>query len=99
MRMLLAKLGLGLDDLDEVVVAGSFGYHLRAESLLAISLIPKGYHGPVTFVGNSSLAGAARLLMDRSASDEIDLLTKEVEVIELGFDPKFQDAFLRELGF
>ena len=99
MKMLLAKLDLSLSDLDEVVVAGSFGYHLRAENLLAISLIPKGYQGPVTFVGNSSLAGSARLLMDRSAAGEADRLTREVEVIELGFDPKFQDTFLGELGF
>ena len=99
MKMLLAELGLGLSDLDEVVIAGSFGYHLRADNLLAISLIPKGYEGPVTFVGNSSLAGAARLLMDRSALEDIDKLTGDVQVIELGFDPKFQETFLSELGF
>jgi uncharacterized 2Fe-2S/4Fe-4S cluster protein (DUF4445 family) len=99
MKMLLAKLDLTLGDLDEVVIAGSFGYHLRAENLLAISLIPKGYQGPVSFVGNSSLAGAARLLMDRSAMEEIEKLSREIEVIELAFDPKFQETFLAELGF
>jgi uncharacterized 2Fe-2S/4Fe-4S cluster protein (DUF4445 family) len=92
-------LELTLDDLDEVVVAGSFGYHLRAENLLAIGLIPKGYHGPVTFVGNSSLAGAARVLMDRSTTEELARLTEDVQVVELAFDPKFQEMFLKERGF
>jgi uncharacterized 2Fe-2S/4Fe-4S cluster protein (DUF4445 family) len=99
MKMLLDRLKLTVADLDEVVVAGAFGFHLRPESLLALKLIPEGYQGPITFVGNSSLAGAARLLLDRSALKEIEDLTGRVEVIELGFDPKFQDTFLGELGF
>jgi uncharacterized 2Fe-2S/4Fe-4S cluster protein (DUF4445 family) len=99
MRMLLDRLSLTIEDLDEVIVAGAFGFHLRAENLLTLKLIPEGYQGPITFVGNSSLAGAARLLLDSTAQAEIDRLTGEVEVIELGFDPKFQDTFLAELGF
>jgi uncharacterized 2Fe-2S/4Fe-4S cluster protein (DUF4445 family) len=99
MKLLLEKLDLATDDLDEVMVAGSFGYHLRPESLLGLKLIPAGYRGPITFVGNSSLAGAARLLLDRSAFREIEDIAGQVEVMELGYDPKFQDTFLAELGF
>jgi uncharacterized 2Fe-2S/4Fe-4S cluster protein (DUF4445 family) len=99
MRMLLDKMELSLADLDEVVIAGSFGYHLQAENLLTISLIPKGYNGPITFVGNSALAGAARLLLDRSATTEIEWISQNVEVVELSFDPKFQNTFLEELSF
>ncbi|MDR1308592.1 MAG: ASKHA domain-containing protein [Deltaproteobacteria bacterium] len=99
MRMLLERLGLSMADLDEVIVAGSFGFHLRDESLSDIGLIPGGYRGPVTFVGNSSLAGAARLLLDRTAREEIGRLSGQVEVIELAFDPRFQETFLAELGF
>lgn len=97
--MLLERLNLTIHDLTEVIIAGSFGYHLRAENLLTLKLIPAGYQGPVTFVGNSSLTGAARLLLDSSAQEEIDQLTAQVEVIELGFDPKFQETFLAELSF
>jgi uncharacterized 2Fe-2S/4Fe-4S cluster protein (DUF4445 family) len=99
MKMLLERLELKVADLDEVIVAGSFGFHLWPECLLGLKLIPAGYHGAITFVGNSSLAGAARLLLDRSAWDEINDLAGQVQVIELGFDPKFQDTFLKELGF
>jgi uncharacterized 2Fe-2S/4Fe-4S cluster protein (DUF4445 family) len=99
MKMLLERLELTVKDLSEVVVAGSFGFHLKAENLLTLKLIPEGYEGPITFVGNSSLAGAARLLLDRGARDEINRLAASVDVIELGFDPKFQDTFLGQLGF
>jgi uncharacterized 2Fe-2S/4Fe-4S cluster protein (DUF4445 family) len=99
MKTLLERMGLDMGDLDEVIVAGSFGFHLKPGSLLGIGLIPEGYQGPITFVGNSSLAGSARLLLDSSAAEEIAELTGAVEVIELGFDPKFQEAFLGELNF
>lgn len=98
-EMLLAHMGLTKDDLDEIIIAGAFGFHLKAESLKAISLIPSDYQGPVRFVGNSSLAGAARVLLTPAAIEALDSLSAETVVIELGFDPKFQDTFVRHLGF
>jgi uncharacterized 2Fe-2S/4Fe-4S cluster protein (DUF4445 family) len=99
MEMLMERLGLTLKNIDEIVIAGSFGYHLRADSLRYISLIPPDYEGPVTFVGNSSLAGSARLLRNRDSLKEVMDYIKEVEVIELGFDPKFQEEFVKHLAF
>lgn len=98
-EMLLAHMGLTADNLDEIIIAGAFGFHLKAESLKTISLIPANYEGPVHFVGNSSLAGAARILLTPSAIKALDALSEETEVIELGFDPKFQETFVRHLGF
>jgi uncharacterized 2Fe-2S/4Fe-4S cluster protein (DUF4445 family) len=99
MEMLMEKLGMTLKDIDEIVIAGSFGYHLRAESLKTISLIPPDFTGPVTFVGNSSLAGSARMLLNSDSPAEALSYTREVEVIELGFDPKFQTVFVNHLVF
>jgi uncharacterized 2Fe-2S/4Fe-4S cluster protein (DUF4445 family) len=99
MEMLLERLGLTINQIDEIVIAGSFGYHLRAESLKRISLIPPTFDGPVTFVGNSSLAGSARMLLNRDSPAEAMRIIQEVEVIELGFDPKFQTVFVNHLAF
>jgi uncharacterized 2Fe-2S/4Fe-4S cluster protein (DUF4445 family) len=99
MEMLMERLGLTLKDIDEIVIAGSFGFHLRAESLKAISLIPPDFDGPVTFVGNSSLAGSARMLLNKDSPAEAMQIIREVEVIELGFDPKFQEVFVNHLVF
>ncbi|MDR3155013.1 MAG: ASKHA domain-containing protein [Deltaproteobacteria bacterium] len=99
MEMLMERLGLTLKDIDEIVIAGSFGYHLRAESLKTIKLIPPDFSGPVTFVGNSSLAGSARMLLNSDSPAEALSYTREVEVIELGFDPKFQQVFVNHLAF
>jgi uncharacterized 2Fe-2S/4Fe-4S cluster protein (DUF4445 family) len=98
-EMLLERQGLSVDKIDEIVIAGSFGYHLRAESLKAISLIPPNYAGPVTFVGNSSLAGSARLILNSDSPKEVMELIKQVEVLDLGFDLNFQKVFLKHMAF
>ena len=98
-EMLLARLNLNENDIDEIIIAGSFGFHLKAESLKSISLIPKNYQGPVRFVGNSSLAGSARILLNPTAIFDLEKLVTEVEVVELGFEEAFQPTFLRHLKF
>ena len=98
-EMLLAKLELTVNDLDEIIIAGAFGFHLKPESLAAIRLIPREYEGPVRFVGNSSLAGSARIILTPAAIEELNALSAETTVLELGFDPQFQTVFVRHLGF
>ena len=98
-EMLLGRMELTENDLDEIIIAGAFGFHLKAESLKTISLIPPAYNGPVRFVGNSSLAGAARMVLTPSAVDELNAIAAETEVLELGFDPQFQTVFVRHLAF
>ncbi|MDR1921641.1 MAG: ASKHA domain-containing protein [Candidatus Adiutrix sp.] len=98
-EMLLARMGLSEADLDEIIIAGAFGFHLKPESLKAISLIPPAYEGPVRFVGNSSLAGAARMLLNAGALEELNAIAEATEVLELGFDPQFQNIFVKHLKF
>ncbi len=98
-EMLLARFELTEDNLDEIIIAGAFGFHLSPENLQAIGLIPRAYKGPIRFVGNSSLAGAARFLLNEKAPAELAALGAETEVLELGQDPQFQTIFLRHLGF
>ncbi|MDR2945676.1 MAG: ASKHA domain-containing protein [Candidatus Adiutrix sp.] len=98
-EMLLERVEMTIDDLDEIIIAGAFGFHLRGESLKTISLIPPDYKGPLRFVGNSSLAGSARMLLSPPALEDLDALAAATEVLELGFDPRFQTVFVRHLGF
>lgn len=98
-EMLLLRAGLDVNDLVEIIIAGSFGYHLRAEDLKTISLLPPSYQGPITFVGNSSLAGSAKALLTLSGLEDLTHLSKMVTTVELGNDKSFQDRFLINLRF
>lgn len=97
--LLLDQINVPLEAVREVVIAGSFGYHLNPDSLLEIGLIPKGFQGRITFVGNSSVEGARMALLSRDALARMTELQGALSVLELSTSDRFQDVFVKELGF
>lgn len=97
--LLLDQINVPLEAVREAVIAGSFGYHLNPDSLLEIGLIPKGFQGRITFVGNSSVEGARMALLSRDALARMTELQGALSVLELSTSDRFQDVFVKELGF
>ncbi len=97
--MLLNQIDVPLETVAEAVIAGSFGYHIKPESLLEIGLIPKGFQGRITFVGNSSVEGARLALLNKDALDRMTELQDTIQVLELSTSDRFQEVFVKELGF
>jgi uncharacterized 2Fe-2S/4Fe-4S cluster protein (DUF4445 family) len=98
-ELLLARFGNCPDDVDSVIIAGSFGYHLNEKSLVNIGLLPEQFAGKASFAGNTSLGGAAALLMSTPLRERIKETAAKVEKIELAQDAGFQDAFIKYMGF
>lgn len=96
---LLAEAGRSVSDLGQIVVAGSFGYHLNPESLKRIGLLPQDYSGPVSFVGNSSLSGASLVVRNRQTLNDMVRLASDIRVLELGSHPDFSRRFISMLDF
>lgn len=96
---LLAEAGLAAPDVDTVLIAGSFGFHLRPQSLVNIGLLPPELAQRVEFAGNTSRAGAQLLLCDRAARDRAADLTGTVRILELADDPQFEKTFVSCLTF
>lgn len=82
-----------------VLIAGSFGYHLRAKSLIGLGLLPSEFAGKIEFVGNTSKTGAETILLDRECRPEMVRLVAGVEVVELAAAADFDKAFVASLGF
>ncbi|HBW34335.1 ASKHA domain-containing protein [Desulfosporosinus sp. BICA1-9] len=97
--LLLEEVGIPLEAIEEAVIAGAFGYHINPDSLLQIGLLPKGFMGKITFVGNSSAEGARLALINQGVMTEINELKNKIEVLELSTNPRFQDYFVKALGF
>ena len=97
--LLLEEAGLPLEEIKEAVIAGAFGYHINPESIREISLLPKGFTGKITFVGNSSVEGARLALINQGVIAQIKELKHRIEVLELSTNPRFQDYFVKALGF
>jgi len=96
---LLNTLGLDSGDIDEVLIAGSFGYHLSESSLFNIGLLPPGLQGKIQFIGNTSQSGATAFLLNAEFRKTIPEIIESIEKIELAGTPDFQDIFVQSLGF
>lgn len=97
--MLLSTNGIEASQVDRVLIAGSFGFHLRTKSLLHLGLLPKEFGDRVEFVGNTSKSGAQAFLLNRQTRDEMKHVVAQVEVLELANDPAFEKAFVQSLQF
>lgn len=86
-------------DVDTVLIAGSFGYHLRAKSLVNIGLLPKEFEGKIQFVGNTSKTGGKAILLNNDSRDEIYKVVNQVEVVELSSYKDFDKVFVKHLAF
>ncbi len=96
---LLEKINISIQDLEEIIIAGAFGYHINAESILGIGLIPKGFNGKITFAGNTSIEGARLAAINQSCLAAMDKIKCEMDTLELSMDNKFQEYFIKELNF
>lgn len=98
-KMLLEKINLPMEKLNEVIIAGAFGYHINAASILNIGLIPKGFEGKILFAGNTSIEGARLAAINKLYLEEMNSIKNEMQTLELSTDSKFQEYFIKELNF
>jgi len=98
-RILIKELGLGEDEITQVLLAGSFGSYLSPASAVRIGLVPKLALPRIISAGNVAGEGAkmaALSLRERAAADAI---LDEVEYVELSGRADFNDMFMDELAF
>ena len=96
---LLDKYGITAEQVDQVYVAGGFGYRLDYEKAMEIGMFPKEFSGKIQAVGNSSLHGAVRLLCAPERMKEAVETATLAEEIDLSSDPVFQEAYMDAMFF
>ena len=96
---LLKKAGWTMEDLDQVMIAGQFGAHLPAESLIGTGILPKEVKDKLIYVGNSSKTGAYLALMSGKAKQEMEELAHHMEYMELGATEGYERLFADCLMF
>ena len=97
--MLLKEVNIGIESIEEAVIAGAFGYHLNPESINIVGIIPKGFIGKINFVGNSSIEGARIASINKEKLVEMSEIKNNIRVIELSTKKDFQDYFIKALNF
>lgn len=96
---LLAAGSLSTVDVDHVYIAGSFGFHLNADSLINIGMLPEAFRGKISFLGNTAKTGGQALLLNQEARHKVTSLVKQVEVLELATYSDFDKTFVNCLNF
>ena len=98
-KVLMDILGVTTDDLDEVLLAGSFGSYLNPESAKVIGLVPPLDVDRIIAVGNSAGEGAKIALLSYRERQVAFELPSRIEYVELSGRSDFNDSFISVLGF
>ena len=96
---LIQDSGVATEGIGKVLIAGSFGYHLKTKSLFNLGLLPRQFDGKVRMVGNTSKSGGHAFLTNRSLREKMSGIVKDVAVIELANRKDFDRIFIEQLGF
>jgi len=98
-QVLEKELGIGHDEVAEVLLAGAFGNYLNPDSALAVGLFPPTPRDRVFGVGNAAEEGARLALLSAREQRAARALPRQVEYVELSSRRDFDDAFLKALAF
>jgi uncharacterized 2Fe-2S/4Fe-4S cluster protein (DUF4445 family) len=97
--LLLEELGIEHRDVQQVLLAGSFGSYLSAASAVRIGLVPKLPVLRIVAAGNVAGEGAKMALLSIRERAGAQALLEEVTYVELSDRTDFNDRFVDELGF
>lgn len=95
----MREIGWTADDLDEVLLAGSFGSYINPESAKIIGLVPPVPVEKIKAIGNAASEGAKMALTSFREREVAFELPTWIEYLELSGVEDFNDRFIQNLGF
>ena len=87
---LMKKAGIGMEDLDKVLIAGQFGAHLPADSITGTGILPFEVEDRIEYVGNTSKTGAYMALMSSKVKRRMEELAHDMDYLELGATDNYE---------
>jgi uncharacterized 2Fe-2S/4Fe-4S cluster protein (DUF4445 family) len=95
--VLAEGVGYPLEEVERVLIGGAFGKYINVEKAVEIGLLPDMPWDRFHFLGNTSVQGAYRALLDRDARKRVRDIAGRMTYIELSADNAFYDAFTSAL--
>lgn len=97
-EILLAEANVRVQEVEQVYVAGGFGYYLDIKKVSAIGMIPENLIEKTVIMGNTALKGTLQFLENTDANDIKEIVTN-TEEIQLAQTEKFQELYLKYMSF
>lgn len=94
---LLTEVGMGIEDIKHIILAGGFGSYVDLERAMAIGLLPEMDPAKVTFIGNGSLMGARMSSLTNRIRKDVVEVTQKMTNFELSDTPSYMDNYIAAL--
>ena len=97
--LLLEEFGVQESEIQQVLLAGSFGSYLSPSSAVKIGLVPKLSVMRIMSAGNVAGEGAKMVLLSAQERNGAQSLLEAIDYIELSDREDFNDKFVERLAF
>jgi uncharacterized 2Fe-2S/4Fe-4S cluster protein (DUF4445 family) len=94
---LLTEVGLGLNDIQRVILAGGFGSFVDLEKAMTIGLLPEMDTDRVTYLGNGSLLGAKMSSLTNRIRRDVAEVVRKMTNFELSETASYMDNYIAAL--
>jgi uncharacterized 2Fe-2S/4Fe-4S cluster protein (DUF4445 family) len=98
-RILLKEAGICVGDVEALYLSGGFGSTIDPAEAAGIGLIPEELKERTVAVGNTALAGAAKLLFSRSLRNRMTDITSMASEISLSHSADFMEEYVERMPF
>ena len=99
LETLLVNYGVGYDEIDDIYIAGGFGYKMDIDKAIGIGLFPKACKNKLKAIGNSSLKGNLIYLTEKDAKERMRKITQLSEEVSLAASSTFYELYLQHMCF
>ena len=98
-QILLDEMGLGVQDIDHVYLAGALGNYIKPDAAISIGLVPLVDPSTVSSLGNAASTGASMVLLSRDYWRMANELVDRLEHVELSSRLDFNERFVPLMDF
>jgi len=91
---LLEEVGMSMDMIERIILAGGFGSYIDLEKAMTIGLLPEIDAEKVIFIGNGSLMGARMSCLTNKIRQDVVEVTKKMTNFELSETPSYMDYYV-----
>ena len=93
------RLGIKINDIQKVMIAGAFGNYMDPHSACVIDMIPQQLEDRIEMIGNAAGEGSKIATLNFEEYRRAQRITEKVNFLELATHPDFQDTFVDNLMF
>lgn len=99
LETLIHRYGVTYDEIENIYIAGGFGYKLDIAKAVGVGLLPGEAKAKIKAVGNSALHGVNLSLFDSQVEETLEKVIHVSTEIHLGSDKEFNRLYMENMYF